>query len=291
MDELRKRAGRGGRRSGIETAMFLAAALASATPATGQGPQASCLVSSVLGSLARGDFAKALAEAEPCKGSAAYARLKGQAFHGLYHADSAIHYLRIDLAKGKDDAVLVALAEALVWKKGSKETKEAGRLLDMVRDRKTPSYYKAMASFHEAKGRFAKAVEMYDKAIAAEQDPSATEFRKAMALSWMKDFDGSIALYTDLIARKEVPPGLKSRCRVLRAEVIAWEGDLEKSAGEFEAVLAAEPKRSEARMGLGMVREWQGRFKEAKDIYRDVLQSDPENAAAKRKLEELLWVK
>jgi tetratricopeptide (TPR) repeat protein len=259
-----------------------------ALPAAGQGPQASCVVPAVLASLAEGEFARALAEAEPCRGTPAYSRLKGQAFHGLYNADSAIHYLRIDLSLGKDDAVLVALAEALVWKK---ETKEAGRLLDQVRDRRTPSYFKAMASFHEARKKYAKAVEMYDKAIAVEKNPAATEFRKAMALSWDKEFDRSIALYTDLIGRKEVPPGLKARCRVQRAEVIAWEGDLDKAAAEFQAVLAREPKRSEARMGLGMVREWQGRYKEAKDIYRDVLLSDPENAAAKRKLEELLWVK
>lgn len=276
---------------GSGAAAALAASLAWALPAAGQVAPTPCLVPSVLASLARGDFAEALVEAEPCKGTPAYSRLKGQAFHGLYNADSAIHYLRIDLALGKDDAVLVALAEALVWKKGAKEVKEAGRLLDKVQDRKTPAYFKAMASLHESRGKFSKAVAMYDAAIALEKNPAATEFRKALALSWMKQFDGSIALYTDLIGRQEVPPGLKTRCRVRRAEVIAWKGDLEKSAAEFEAVLAKEPKHSEARLGLGLVREWQGRFKEAKDCYRDVLLSDPENAAAKRKLEELLWVK
>jgi tetratricopeptide (TPR) repeat protein len=271
----------------------MAAALAwsSLGPAAAQpshGNTTPCLVPTVLGSLAQGDFAKALAEAEPCRGTPAYARLKGQAFHGLYNADSAIHYLRIDLDRGKDDAVLVALAEALVWKR---EVREAGRLLDKVRDRKTPSYCKAMASLHEARGKFAKAVEMYDQAIAAEKDPSATEFRKAMALSWQKSFDASIALYTALMERKGTPPGFRIRCQVQRAQVIAWKGDLDKAVGELQAALAQEPKRSEARLILGEIREWQGRFKEAKDQYRDVLLSDPENAAAKRKLEELLWVK
>jgi tetratricopeptide (TPR) repeat protein len=279
---------RRGVRAGFATAALLAAPLAWAAPAPAQAPPAPCLVTNVLGSLARGDFAKALAEAEPCKGSAAYARLKGQAFHGLYDADSAIHYLRIDLARGKDDAVLVALAEALVWKK---ETREAGRLLDKVRDRKTPSYFKAMASLHEARGKFAKAVEMYDQAIAAEKDPAATELRKAMALSWQRKFEASIALYTALLEREAAPPGFKTRCRVLRAQVIAWKGDLDRAAAELLEVLGREPKHFEARLQLGEIREWQGRFKEAKDQYRDVLLSDPENAAAKRRLAGLLWVK
>ena len=250
-----------------------------------------CAAPAALARLAGGDFERALREAESCRGAPDYARLKGLAFHGLFHADSAVHYLRKARKEMPDDAVAVALAEALTWRKGAKALEEAGRLLDAVEDKGTPAYFKAMAARFESQGRFPKAVEMYDKAIALEKDTHATRFRKAMALSWMKSLDASIALYTELIESPSAPPDLRTRSLIRRAEVRAWNGDMERAVKELERVVAGQGRNVEARLQLGQALEWSGRFKEAKDQYRDALLADPANAAAKARLEGLLWVK
>lgn len=268
-------------------ALLFAAAAAAAAPSPAAAPSG-CVVTSVLAALGEGDFHRALADAEPCRESPAYARLKGQAFHGLFQADSAIHYLRLDAKKGADDAVNIALAEALLWKN---QVKEATRLLEGVKAKKTPSYFKAMATRYETQKKFSKALEMYDQALALEKGSPATRFRKAMLLSWMKKLDESIALYTELIDAPATPPELRSRCVVRRAEVMAWNKDFDKAAAELTALAAKETRNAEARLQLGQVMEWQGRFKEAKDQYRDVLVIDPEAAEAKRRLEALIWVK
>lgn len=294
---LRKKCESNGIRAGLlfvmATAVLPAAPAAPASAPQGQVAQMNlvtvgCAVPSVMATLGDGDFARALVEAEACRGAKDYPRLKGQAFHGLYQADSAIHYLRLAAKTDKDDAVAVALAEALLWKK---ETKESVALLDQVKDKGTPSYYKAMATRFETQKKFPKALEMYDKAIAIEKVSFGTRFRKAMLLSWMKKLDASIALYTTLIESPGLPPGFKTRCVIRRAEVMSWNKDLDKAAAELTAVVAKEPGNAEGRLQLGQVMEWQGRFKEAKDQYRDVLVSNPENAEAKRRLEALLWVK
>lgn len=271
--------------------LALAAALLGAGPAASAppGPPSTvCVVPAVLADLAEGDFNKALAESEACRESPAYARLKGQAFHGLFQADSAVFYLRQDASRGADDVVNTALAEALLWKK---EVKEAVKLLGAVKDKKTPAYFKAMAARYEAEKKFPKALKMYDNAIVLEKVSFGTRFRKAMVLSWMKELDASIALYTALIEASGTPPGFKSRCIVRRAEVMAWNMDMDRAADELTALLQREKGNGEARLQLGQVMEWQGRFKEAKDQYKDVLVRNPEDAEAKRRLEALIWVK
>ncbi|MDB5103336.1 MAG: hypothetical protein JWP91_1025 [Fibrobacteres bacterium] len=259
----------------------------SGKPASAEAPQG-CAVPAILSLLGEGDFGKALMEAESCKGTREYARLKGQSFHGLFQADSAVFYLRQAMANGQDDAVKVTLAEALIWKK---ETKEALRLLESVQDKGTPSYYKAMAARYEAERKFPKALEMYDKALSMEKVSFGTRFRKAMLLSWMKKLDASVSLYTELIDSPGTPPSFKSRCVIRRAEVRSWNHEMDKAAAELTALLAKEPANGEAHLQLGQVLEWQGKYKDAKGQYRDALVADPESAAAKAKLEELLWVK
>jgi tetratricopeptide (TPR) repeat protein len=273
--------------SGASAASAEPAASAGAGTGSAESPPG-CAAPAVLAHLAYGDFERALREAETCRGTPDYARLKGQAFHGLFQADSALLYLRKAHKEKPDDAVAVALAEALIWRK---QDKEAGRLLDAVKDKGTPAYFKAMAARYESRRKFSKAVEMYDKAIALEKVSHGTRFRKAMALSWMKNLEASIALYTELIESPAVPPDLKTRSAIRRAEVRAWDGDMEKAVEELKQVVAKQGRNVEARLQLGQVLEWSGRFKEAKDQYRDALVADPANATAKARLEELLWVK
>jgi tetratricopeptide (TPR) repeat protein len=248
-----------------------------------------CPVPEVMGLLGNGDFAQALMASEECRGHQVYPRLKGQAFHGLYQPDSAIYYLRLALKGGRDDALIADLAESLVWKK---EIREAGQLLGGVKDKSGLPYYKAMASLLEAEKKFPKALAMYDKALALEKPPSyGTRFRKAMLLSWMKKLDASIALYSEIINDKGVPRPLRTRCLIRRAEVRAWDHQFDKAVADLEEVVRLESGNAEARLQWGQVLEWQGKFKEAKDQYRNALVIDPGNGAAKEKLEELLWVK
>jgi tetratricopeptide (TPR) repeat protein len=235
------------------------------------------------------DFNLALSELKACSQAKEYPRLIGLAYHGLFYPDSAMIFLKSAYRSGfRDDEVLIALADAWLWQKNSRE---AVPLLNQVQDKSTPTYLKAMAARYEVQGDFTKALALYDRAIAMEKKPFIAQFRKAMLLSWMKRFDESIELYTYIMDINSVPIALKLRCRMQRAEVMSWKKDLPMAEREFRDVLRKDKRNVFARLRLGEVLEWQSRFKEAQDQYKEVLIIDPENQAAKKKLKDLLWVK
>lgn len=236
------------------------------------------------------EYRSALTDLEGCAGSKGLARLKGLAYHGLFQPDSAVSFLQLAMKEGnQDDTVLCSLSEALLWNKRN-DNSQAHDLLDRVKEKKSTPYLMAMASFYESSRKFSKALEMYNQALANENS-ALIQFHKALVLSWMDRLDESESLFTTLIDRENLSKGFKLKCRIQRAQVISWKKDLQKAVSELQSILKDAPKSIEARLGLGEVLEWQGLYKQAKDQYRDALLVDPDNLAAKQRLEKLLWVK
>jgi tetratricopeptide (TPR) repeat protein len=250
--------------------------------------QAACPSDKAAKSLKQGQYEKALASLEACPADPTTHKARGIAHHGLFHPDSAIHYLRLAHDAGlKEDEVLLPLAEALLWKK---DFRAATQVADAVRGKEGAGYFKVMARKHEILGELDQAVAHYDKAIALEKLPYGTQERKAMVLSWMKKFDESIKLYDAIIAEKVVSQGLKVRCLIRKAEVLSWKNEFAPALAELEKALAKDRKNLEARLVKGRILEWKGEYKAAKALYGEILALSPDNEQAKLRLERLSWV-
>jgi tetratricopeptide (TPR) repeat protein len=170
---------------------------------------------------------------------------------------------------------------------------------------------------------FSKAVEEFKKL--REKYPTSREVEKglAQALGWNKHYDESIALYRDILkqdpkdyetwlqigiltswnkkfpeARAEFsaiinskpPKNREIEARLKLAEVISWQKKLDESIREYDDIIALAPETIDAYLGKGVVLEWKGKYPEARKQYEKALQLDPQNRAAKARLEQLMWV-
>ena len=261
-----------------------------APPATGAlavkaGP---CQIAKAEKAIAKGDHEAALKALGGCAAEPRAEKARGIAWHGRYKPDSAIAHLKQAMEQGlKEDAVLLPLAEALLWKK---DFRSAAQVMEGVKDRESAAYHKVVARKHEILGDLQLAVDNYDKAIALEKLPYGTMERKAIVLSWMKQFDASIALFDAIVKEKVVSGPLKVRCMVRKAEVISWKGDLDGAIAQADKAIALDKKDVEARLVKGRTLEWKGDYKSAKAVYKEILDMAPGHEQAKLKLEKLSWV-
>lgn len=237
----------------------------------------------------KGEFSEALTLMDKSTFEPSIAdKYKGQIYYGLYNPDSAIYYLEKTYRNGiQDDATIIAFSQALLWKKNFKD---ASSLLKQVQDKSDLDYLKVRANQHELLGELKDALKIYEKVIPAEELPYGTMERKAILLSWMKKFDASIALFDKIIDTEIVSEPLRVRCLVKKAEVIAWKKDFDTSIEILDAVVEEHPKNTAARFVKAQIFEWLGKYKDAKNLYKDILLVDKENVEAKWKLEKLLWV-
>ncbi len=235
------------------------------------------------------EYPQALKELPNCQTSNNYSKWVGLAYHGLQIADSTVHYLSLARKnKPVDDTLKLCLAEGLFWQK---KIREGSRLLDEVKNKQSLAYLRVAATQLEMRNKFGQAIKVHDRILAQEPTASASIFKKAMLLSWMKRLDESIQIYTGLIDSEDVPASMKVNSRIHRAEVIAWKGDFVRALAELDEVLKLDANNIPARLQKGVIHEWRGEFKEAKNIYRDILLIEPENPSGKAKLETLLWVR
>ncbi len=214
---------------------------------------------------------------------------KGLNYHALYQPDPSLLHLKKAYGQGiRNDTLLIKLAEVFLWKKNFRE---ASRLTEQVIDKRHPEFLKVKARHHEILGEFAEAIKLYDLAIAKEKLPYETMARKATVLSWAKDYDGAIALFTEIISAKKVLPPLRKNCLIRRAEVVSWKKDFVAALADLDAVLKMDKQNSEAILLKGKILEWQGEYLSAKKLYAEILSFDAENDQAKMRLEKLEWVK
>lgn len=218
-----------------------------------------------------------------------YNRLKGFTYYGLYNPDSTIFYLEKSYHNNiQDDDVLIKFAQALLWKKNYKD---ASPLLEKVKNKSNPEYLKVLANKYEILGDYTKAIRYYDIVIKNEKLPYGTMERKAILLSWMKQFDDAIILLNKIIKTKKVSKPLRLRCKIKKAEILSWKKEFDEAIKILDELLKTDKKNIPARLVKAQILEWTGKYKDAKDIYKEVLLIDPNNYKAKRELEKLLWVK
>lgn len=213
--------------------------------------------------------------------------VKGLVHHALYEGDQAILHLKKAFDAGnREDDVLLALADALLWKK---DFRTSLRVMQEVKDTTSVGWLKVNARKHEFLGEFDRALALYEKVIPREKLPYGSMERKALLLSWNKDFDASIAEYTRILDSKVASEGQKLRCRIQRAEVMAWNKEFEKALVELDKVLSQQPGNAEAGLVKGRILEWSGRYSEAKKTYQEILNRNPGHEQAKLRLEKVGW--
>ncbi|MFH0919171.1 MAG: hypothetical protein V1913_02320 [Fibrobacterota bacterium] len=245
------------------------------------------------------NYREALVLVSGCSQGKGAFRIKGLSYHGLYQADSAVVYLQKAAdAPEAGDSVLLGCAEALLWKK---DFKAALGMMSRTADKKDADYKRIAALYLEMMGKFAEASAYYDTLLLQDKRPWNTLLRKAQVLSWMKHFDESIELFTKILTYPEAPKAVKMTAILRRAEVAAWQKKTGKALHELDSLIAANSALStpsaeldrllEAWQLKGRFLEWEGRFPEAKEAYKNILLKRPDNKQAQMSLENLLWVK
>lgn len=232
-------------------------------------------------------YVVALETLQPCGEDLHAAKARGIAFHGLFKADSSLANLKRAFDGGlRDDAVLVRLAETFLWKK---DFRNAGIIMDQVKDKLAPAYLKVLGRKHEILGEFPEAIKLYDQVMAKEKLPYGTMERKAIVLSWMKEYDRSIEQFEAIIRDKAPSRPLKIRCLIRKAEVLSWKAQFDPGLAQLDKALAMDPKNVDARLVKGRILEWKGEYKPAQAVYREILGLEPANDQAKLRLEKLSW--
>lgn len=218
-----------------------------------------------------------------------YNKYKGFIYYELYNPDSTVYYLeKFYRNNNQDDDVSIKLSQALLWKKNFKD---ASTILEQVKNKNNLEYLKVLASKNELLGDYKQAVILYDQVIKKEKLPYGTMERKAILLSWMKQFDASVDLFDKIIKTKIVSEPLRTRCKIKKAEVLSWKNEFDEAIIILDDLLKNYEKNIPARFVKAQILEWMGEYKEAKDLYKEVLLIDPKNNESKLKLEKLLWVK
>jgi|GEM_PF-3317794 tetratricopeptide (TPR) repeat protein len=246
------------------------------------------------------EYEAALTALIPCAQDPETWRLKAVAYHRLFNPDSAAAYFAMAIDKESvDDALRINFSEVLLWKK---EFKRAGEMLERVVDKAALPYRKVYALRLEMLGKFDDAIAFYDSMIAVEKQPWNSMVRKGEVLSWQKKYNEATALFTAVSAVENAPKSLRMYALIRRAEVKAWQKESAFALNELDKVismdanpgLAQRPVKDRVLDALrlkGTILEWNGKYREAKDAYKNMLLIDPENKRAKLLLEKLLWVK
>jgi tetratricopeptide (TPR) repeat protein len=285
------RAFRFARRCGVATLLALSPVAADAQPPAVPKTAADGVKSDPLaGFLQQGKYQEGLDWLKSFgHGSAAEERYRGLFLRGLGQADAALRVLLpIYRADPSDDEVGLAVAEASLWKK---DFKTATSVTDHLKAKDAPEALRVRAMVLEQSGRLPEALALYERAIPQLPQPWGALERKAQVLSWLKRFDESAATYQKVVASKEASIELRRRCRVRLAELRAWQKDFDGALAQLAKLLDEEPRLVDALLLRGQIEEWKGEFAAAKQTYSRILAIDSTHAAARLRLDKLLWVK
>jgi len=143
----------------------------------------------------------------------------------------------------------------------------------------TPDVAKELANQYTWSGDSKSAVVWYTVALAYHPDDTDAMMGKARALSWGDQLDQSLRVYS------EVPDGSDdAEVGASVARVTSWKDDLSEAEALYRQVLETHPDNLEAQLGLAQVVNWSGRHREAADLYDGVLADHPDNRDAQEGL-------
>jgi len=121
-------------------------------------------------------------------------------------------------------------------------------------------------------GDHARALALYDEALA--EDPANVHalLRSGKLLSWDKKYGEALDRYDRALTRE---PG-NTDVLLERGKVLLWSGRYDDAVGAFEKVLATNPSEPWALCGTAQAYAWRGRQEEARPFFEKALAADPD---------------
>ncbi|MFP4417789.1 MAG: tetratricopeptide repeat protein [Chitinispirillaceae bacterium] len=235
------------------------------------------------------NYSAALDMLRECEQSPEVSAVRGSAYYNLYMADSAISAFSVAVDGGlSNDDILVKIGQAFLWKKNFVD---ADKYLRQVKDKTRLDYRIAIADRLEMMGKLNESMKILDSILKEKPDHFSTMLKKAAVLSWTRKFTQAITLYTQIIENRKAPKSTRIQAKTDRAEVLSWQKKFKEALSELDQVIEMDETDTDARLLQAQIHEWQGHYKTAKNIYKDILLIEPENKQAQIRLEKLLWVK
>jgi len=145
--------------------------------------------------------------------------------------------LREMLSRHPEDGGLVHRLGQLLTREGKKD--EALALYDRYPQawKKMPEAYFHLASLHQGRHEFEKAVALFRIGLTLAPENLASRLQLADTLSWMQQYQEAIALYREVLAKQ---PGLRP-ARFALARVLAWNGMRDEAIQEYRLALGDLP--------------------------------------------------
>ncbi|MEK8022583.1 MAG: YaiO family outer membrane beta-barrel protein [Candidatus Hydrogenedentota bacterium] len=140
------------------------------------------------------------------------------------------------------------------------------------------SFIAAMADGDSAMARsdYTSAAMEYRAEMAAHPDQFDPKFKLARALSYSKQRDEAIRLYTELLATRPD----NSDLLLARGRTYAWQGKWQESEADLTAVTAKSPEYADAWSALGDMYLWSDRPRDAAGAYGRWIAAKPEDPRA-----------
>jgi tetratricopeptide (TPR) repeat protein len=127
-----------------------------------------------------------------------------------------------------------------------------------------------------ADGRFREAIPLLRAAVAGDPDNTDARLLYARVLSWVREYDASLAEYRIVLEKRPGDPRALSGY----ARVLAWSGRYDESLREFRLAIAADPGNLETRVGYARALSWSGDLAGASHEYERILAEDPDQGDA-----------
>ncbi len=143
---------------------------------------------------------------------------------------------------------------------------------------------RARAEELAAARRYPEAIEAYRRYMAHYGRDQQTELLIPRLYSWGKDYADSAKSYRSYLAAYPNDP----QARLELANVENWSGSYGAAESDYRAVLRQNPQEVDALVGVAQVVDYQQKDPfEVRDEFLRVIQADPRNAIAEKRLEEM----
>ena len=128
------------------------------------------------------------------------------------------------------------------------------------------NYYQGHRLFEN--GKFAQAIEFYEKALIVKPSPRDNKIKESLAqsLSWQKEYDKAIQLYKEVIAKTD---SLDTKMQL--AEVYIWNNQFEEAKEILFEILKITPQDKKAKLLLARAMQYSGQAEQAIEIYKELL--------------------
>ena len=132
--------------------------------------------------------------------------------------------------------------------------------------------------------RNAESAALFEQAIARDRSRRQELLREyADQLTYADRAAAAVPLYREALTSSPGPEDAR-RTRLGLALALSWSDQLRPALQEYETLIAADPRDTEARLGRARVLSWMDRLGAARAEYARLLEQDPENRDALREL-------